>query len=84
MTRDEDEEGKCYLDSCAYNNHEKFVDLRPKTYEFITAHGYIIRSSQIGIFTLFLKFSSNLTLTNIAYIPECNSKLISLDQLQET
>ena len=85
MTRKADEEGEWYLDSCASrhicNNHEKFVDLRPKTYEFITAGGNIIRLSQIGTVTLLLKNSSNLTLTNVAYTLEYNSNLISLGQL---
>ena len=88
MTRKADEEGEWYLDSCASrhicNNHEKFVDLRPKTYEFITAGGNIIRSSQIGTVTLLLENGSNLTLTNVAYTSEYDSKLISLGQLWET
>ena len=88
MTCKTNEEGEWYLDSCASryicNNHEKFVDLRPKTYEFITVGGNIIRSSQIGTVTLLLENSSNLTLTNTAYTPECNSNLISLGQLRET
>ena len=49
MTCKTDEEGEWYLDSCASrhicNNHEEFVDFRPKTYEFIMADGNIIRSS---------------------------------------
>ena len=88
MTREADEEREWYLDSCASrhicNNHEKFVDLRPKTYEFITAGGNIIRSSQIGTITLLLENSSKLTLTNVVYTPEYDSKLISLGQLRET
>ena len=88
MTREADEEGEWYLDSCAlrhiYNNHEKFVDLRPKTYEFIMAGSNIIRSSQIRTVTLLLENGSNLTLTNVAYTPECNSNLISLGQLRVT
>ena len=88
MTRKADEEREWYLDSCTSrhicNNHEKFVDLRPKTYEFITAGGNIIRSSQIGTVTLSLKNGSNLTLSNVAYTPECDSNLISLGQLRET
>ena len=88
MTRETDEEGEWYLDSYASrhicNNHEKFVKLRPKTYEFITAGGNIIRSSQVGTVTLLLENGSNLTLTNVAYTPECDSNLISLGQLRET
>ena len=88
MTREVDEEGEWYLDSCASrhicNNLEKFVDLRPKTYKFITAGGNIIRSSQIGTVTFLLKNGSNLTLTNVAYTPEYDSNLISLGQLRET
>ena len=85
MTRKADEEKEWYLDSYSsrhiYNNHEKLVDLRPKTYEFIMAGGNIIISSQIGTVTLLLKNGLKLTLTNVAYTPECNSNLIFLGQL---
>lgn len=83
-----DEEKVWYLDSYALrhicNNYKKFVDLRPKTYEFITAGGNIIRLSQVGIVTLFLENGSNLTLTNVAYALECDSNLIFLGQFWET
>ena len=88
MTCKIDEKEEWYLDSCALrhicNNHEKFVDFRPKTYKFITAGSNIIRSSQVGTVTPLLKNGSNLILINIAYIPEYDSKLIFLGQLWET
>ena len=87
MTRKADEKEEWYLDFCAsrhiYNNHEKFVDLRPKTYEFITAGGNIIKFSQIRTITLLLNNGSNLTLTNVIYTPECDSNFISLGQLRK-
>lgn len=86
MTRtDEGQSGVWYLDSCASrhicNSQEKFTDLHPKTYEFVTADGEIIRSEQVGTVILPLENGSQLTLSNVAYAPECDSNLISLGQL---
>ena len=66
MTRtDEGQSGKWYLDSCASrhicNSQEKFADLCPKTYEFVTTGGDIIRSEQVG--TVILPFENCLQLT---------------------
>ena len=44
----------------------------------------IIRSSQFGTVTSFLKNGSKLNLTNVAYTPKYDSNLISLGQLWET
>ena len=84
MTREADEEGEWYLNSCASrhicNNHEIFVNFYPKSYKFITASRNIIRSKQVG--TVFFPLKNGiLTLSNIAYVPEYNSNLIFLGQL---
>ena len=89
MTRiDERQSDIWYLDSCASrhicNSQKKFADLHPKTYEFVTAGGDIIRSEQVGTVILPLENGSQLTLSNVAYAPECDSNLISLGQLRES
>ena len=88
MTCEVDEKKEWYLDSCASrhicNNHEKFVDLRPKTYEFIMVGGNIIGLSQVWTVTLLIKNSSKLNLINVAYTPKCDFNFISLYQFQET
>lgn len=74
-----------YLDSSALrhicNSHERFIDLRLKTYEFVIASGDIIRSNQVGIVMLPLKNDAQLTLSNVTYNPKCDFNLIFLDQL---
>ena len=88
VSADEERSEVWYLDSCASkhicNDQQKFADLRPKSYEFITAGGDIIRSEQVGTIVLPLGNGSELTLSNVAYAPECDSNLISLGQLRET
>ena len=90
MTRkiDEDQSEVWYLDSCASrhicNSKEKFAELWPKTYKFVTAGGIIIKSNQVRTIILFLINEIQLTLSNIIFAPECDSNLISLGQLQET
>ena len=90
MTRevDKDQLEEWYLDSYALryicNNRERFADLRPKSYKFVITGGTIIRSSQVGTITLLLENSLQLTLSNIAFTPKCDSNLISLGQLQKT
>ena len=85
---DEGQTGRWYFDSCASrhicNSQEKFADLCPKTYEFVTAGGDIIRSKQVGTVIPPLENGLQLTLCNVAYALECDSNLISLGQLQET
>ena len=85
---DEDQSEEWYLDSCASrhisNNRERFADLRPKSYKFVTARGTIIRSSQVGTIILPIENGLQLTLSNVAFTPECDSNLISLGQLRET
>ena len=87
MTCEVDEEGECYLEFCAlrhiYNNHKIFVNLFPKSYKVIISGGNIIKSKQVGTMIFPLK-NSILNLSNIAYIPECDSNLISLGQFWET
>lgn len=78
--------GVWYLDSYALryicNSHERFTDLRPKTYKFVTASRDIIRSNQVETIILFpFENSMELTFSNIAYAPKCNSRLIFVDQL---
>ena len=87
MTRevDEDQSEEWYLDSYASrhicNNRERFADLRPKSYTFVTAEGTIIRSSQGETIILPLENGLQLTLSNVVFTPQCDSNLISLDQL---
>lgn len=87
-TAEEKQSGVWYLDpfTSRYisNSQESFADLRPKTYEFVTAGGDIIRSKQVGAITLPLKNGLELTFSNVVYILECDSNLISLGQLRET
>ncbi len=88
MTREtEDSEDSWYLDSCASrhicNDKRFFSDLRPKSYEFMTAGGDIIRSEEVGNVRL-PTCSGLLILNNVAYTPRCNSNLISLGQLRES
>ena len=84
MTRevDEDQSKEWYLDSCVSrhicNNRERFADRWPKSYEFVTARGTIIRSSQVGTIILPIENGLQLTLSNVAFTPECDSNLISL------
>ena len=66
------------------NNRERFADLRPKSYKFVTVGGTIIRLSQVGTIILPLENGLQLTLSNFAFTPECDSNLISLGQLWET
>ena len=76
-----------YLDSCASkhmtNNKDAFESLIPWVSEFTTAGGEIIRSKGIGTVTISLPNRTSIKLQNIAYIPECNSNLISLGQLRD-
>ena len=84
---DENQLEEWYLDSCAskhiYNNCERFADLQPKSYKFVIARGTIIRSSQVGTIILLRENGLQLTLSNVAFTPVCNSNLISLVQLRE-
>ena len=90
MTRevDDDQSEEWYLDLCIlryiYNNRERFVDLRPKSYKFVTARRNIIRSSQVETITLSPENGLQFTLSNVNFTPECDSNLISLGQLRET
>lgn len=66
------------------NNQQKFADFHPKTYKFITANGDIIWLEQMWIAIPSPEKNLCLTLFNIAYGPECNSKLIFLAQLKKS
>ena len=85
---DKDHSEEWYPDSCTSrhicNHREGFTDLRPESYEFVTAGGTIIRSSQVGTITFSIENGLQLMLSNVAFIPECDSNLISLGQLRET
>ncbi len=75
MTWSKDKQlGVWYFDSYTSrqfrNNQEKFADLQLKTYEFVMI-GYDITHP--------LENSSELILSNVTYIPNCNSNFISLD-----
>lgn len=83
MTYKADEKRVWYLDSFSSrhicNNHEIFVDLCPKRYEFVIACGNIIRLMEVGTVIIFLENSSP-TLANVIYVSECDAKLIFLSQ----
>lgn len=77
-----------YLDSYVLrhicNNKLFFLDLRLKSYEFVTAKGKIIRSNEIDIIYLSNRNGVIITFINVAYTPKCNSNFILLGQLQES
>lgn len=52
--------------------------------DFVTAGKKIIRSEEIGTLSIPLANGKSIELLDIAFIPECNSNLISLRQLRET
>ena len=85
---DENQSEEWYLDLCASryicNNRENIANLRSKSYKFVTSRGTIIRSSQVRTITFPLKNCLQLKLSNVAFTPEYDSKLIFLGQLQET
>ena len=64
-------------------NQDRFADLQPKTYEYLTAGGDIIQLDQVETVIFSLKNSSKLIFPNVTYTPNFNSNLISLGQLQE-
>lgn len=49
----------------------------------MTADGDIIRSKEVGTIKLTLLNGSDMTLSNVAFAPRCDSNLISLGQLRE-
>ena len=87
MTREveEDQSEEWYFDSCISryicNNRERFADLRPKSYKFVTVGGTIIRSSQVETITILLENGLQLMFSNVAFTSECDYNLISLGQL---
>lgn len=77
-----------YLNSCTsryiYNDKHFCSDLWPKSYEFMTVGGKIIRSKKVDSVHLPTHSKAIMTLNNIAYILIHNSNLISLSQVQES
>ena len=74
-----------FLDSCASrylcNNRRLFTNTRAKSIDFITAVGQVIRTEEIGTVSIPLADGITIELQNVAWVPGCNSNLISLGQL---
>ena len=70
-----------YLDLCTSqhftNNQSLFVsNIQPKTCNFTTAGGQIIRSEGVGIVCIDLANGASIKVEDVALASECNSNLI--------
>lgn len=77
-----------YLDSCASryltNNQSLFVGkIQPKTWDFTTVKGQVIRLEGVGMVRIALTNRVSIELEGVTLVPECKSNLISLGQLQD-
>lgn len=85
MAREIEDLDAWYLDSYTSRHicNDKYfsLDLRLKSYEFLTAGGEIIRSEEVG--SVYLPTNTIVTIIpkNITYMLICNSNLILLGQL---
>lgn len=88
MIREEDEEIEWYLNSYISryicNSYKSILHLQIRSYKFVTTSGNIIRSNKVEIIIFYFENNSKPTLSNIAYNPMYDSKLIFLGQLWET
>ena len=78
-----------YLDSCASqhltNNKNLFtIKLRPKSLDFTTAGGQVVRVKEIENVAISLVDKTFLELQDIAYASDCDANLISLCQLYDS
>jgi hypothetical protein len=77
-----------YIDSCASrhmtNNRELFKSIREQYHDFITASGHVITSEETGTIVLPLASGKNFEIHGVAYIPKCDSNLLSLGQLRRS
>lgn len=78
-----------YLDSCASrhltNDRSLFIEkIQPKTWDFTTAGGQVIRSEGVGTVRIALADGAAIELKGVALVPECESNLISLGQLRDS
>lgn len=66
-----------------YNDHRLFSSTRAKSIDFVIAVGQVIRTEEIGTVFIPLAGGTTIELHNVALVPDCDSNLISLGQLQE-
>lgn len=81
--------GVWYLDSCASryltNNRDLFItELRPKSLDFTTAGGQVLRAKGIENVAIPLVDGTSIKLRNVTYAPDCDANLISLGQLRDS
>lgn len=76
-----------YIDSYVLrhicNDKGFFSELRPKSYQLVTARREIIKLEEIDSVHFLTNTKATITLKNVTYMPTCNSNLILLTQLRE-